>query len=67
MPEMNGFEVLTMMQMNDRLKNIPVVVMSANESKDIIAECLKLGAKDYLVKPVRMTTCKSLTKFMKGD
>ena len=67
MPEMNGFEVLTLMQEDPRLKKIPVVVMSANESNDIIAECLKLGAKDYLVKPVRITTCKSLINFMRGN
>ena len=31
MPEMNGFEVLTHMKKDERLKDIPVVVMSANQ------------------------------------
>ena len=31
MPEMDGFEVLTMMKEDPRLKSIPVVVMSADE------------------------------------
>ena len=30
-PEMDGFEVLTLMKENPRLKDIPVVVMSADE------------------------------------
>ena len=32
MPEMNGFELLSLMQEDDKLRLIPVVVMSANES-----------------------------------
>jgi adenylate cyclase len=32
MPEMNGFELLTLMQEDEKLRLIPVVVMSANES-----------------------------------
>jgi response regulator of citrate/malate metabolism len=39
--------------------------MSANESNEIIAGSLKMGAKDYLVKPVRITQCRSLIKNMK--
>ena len=37
MPEMNGFEVLSLMMEDDRLKKIPVVVMSANDSKETVA------------------------------
>lgn len=40
MPEMDGFELLSLMQDDPRLKEIPVVIMSANESKEIIANCL---------------------------
>lgn len=40
MPEMDGFEVLTLMKENERLKDIPVVVMSADEKKDVIAKSL---------------------------
>jgi CheY-like chemotaxis protein len=31
MPEMDGFELLTHMQEDERLKEIPVVIMSAND------------------------------------
>ena len=40
MPEMDGFELLSIMQDDDRLKQIPVVVMSANDTNEIIANCL---------------------------
>ncbi len=40
MPEMDGFELLTLMQDDPRLREIPVVIMSASESSDIISNCL---------------------------
>jgi PleD family two-component response regulator len=54
MPEMDGFEVLTHMQEDERLQLIPIVVMSSTESNDIISNCLKMGALNYLVKPIRI-------------
>ena len=41
MPEMDGFELLSLMQEEDRLSTIPVVVMSADGDKEIIANCLR--------------------------
>lgn len=40
MPEMDGFELLTIMQGDQRLKDLPVIVMSANESQTIVSQCL---------------------------
>jgi CheY-like chemotaxis protein len=40
MPEMNGFELLELMQTDEKLRGIPVVVMSANESQSIVSRCL---------------------------
>jgi DNA-binding response OmpR family regulator len=47
------------------MREIPVVIMSANESNEIIANCLKMGAKDYLVKPIRISECRALVSKMK--
>lgn len=46
MPEMDGFELLSLMQDDPRLREIPVVIMSASESSEIIANCL---SKLYLI------------------
>ena len=54
MPEMDGFEVLSIIMEDQRLKLIPVVVMSSTESNDIISSCLKQGALNFLVKPIRL-------------
>jgi CheY-like chemotaxis protein len=51
---MDGFEALNIIMNDDKLKNIPLVVMSASESNDIISDCLKRGATNFLVKPIRL-------------
>ena len=40
MPEMDGFEVLQIMKGDEQLKNIPVIIMSANDSTAIVSHCL---------------------------
>jgi len=40
--------------------------MSANESNDVISECLRMGAINYLVKPIRIQQCKALVGFIKN-
>jgi len=66
MPEMDGFEVLARMQEDERLSQVPIVVMSSMESNDIISNCLKMGAMNYLVKPIRIQQCKALVGFIKS-
>lgn len=49
MPEMNGFEVLKAMREDDQLRNIPVIVLTAEKSAEL--EALQLGAADFITKP----------------
>jgi two-component system response regulator len=52
MPKVDGIEVLQRIKANERLRVIPVVVMtSSNEQPDII-ESYRLGVNGYVVKPV---------------
>lgn len=51
MPEMDGYDLLTAMKKDMRLRNIPVVVISAVDEIDSIVKCIELGAEDYLPKP----------------
>jgi CheY-like chemotaxis protein len=68
MPEMNGFEVLTQLKNNHRLRNIPVIILSAHDDMDQIVQCILLGADDYIFKPFNPVLLKarivaSLEKF----
>lgn len=52
MPKMDGLEVLRRMRADERLRTIPVVMLtSSNEERDVV-ESYKLGVNAYVVKPV---------------
>jgi CheY-like chemotaxis protein len=51
MEGMNGIEVLKAIRSDDKLKSIPVMMMSAVDDLHTIKECLNMGAVDYIPKP----------------
>lgn len=52
LPKVNGLEVLQQIKSDEKLKMIPVVVLtSSHEEKDMVAS-YKLGVNAYVVKPV---------------
>jgi len=53
MPIKDGFDVLSYIIDNEDLKHIPVIMMSADKEVKNIAVCLRKGAKNYLVKPIK--------------
>ena len=55
MPEMDGYEVLEAMKANPKLRDIPVIMISALDEIDSIVRCIELGAEDYLPKPFNPT------------
>jgi len=52
MPEMNGHEVLEQIRLDPTLMNVPVVMVSAVTEIDSMARSIRLGAEDYLFKPI---------------
>lgn len=52
LPGQSGKEVLKTLRATDALATLPIVVMSGSERPDEIAECLRLGANSFVVKPV---------------
>jgi two-component system cell cycle response regulator len=51
MPEMDGYQVLEEMKRDPRLREIPVIVISALDEMESIVRCIEMGATDYLAKP----------------
>ncbi|MFK8011751.1 MAG: diguanylate cyclase [Marinicellaceae bacterium] len=51
MPELDGFEVLTLLQKDTRTKGIPVIFITALDSEDDETKGFELGAVDYITKP----------------
>lgn len=51
MPEMNGFDVLDEMNREHWLDNIPVIMISADDSDENIRRAFDLGVTDYICHP----------------
>ena len=51
-PKVNGTEVLQRIKSDERLRAIPVVVMTSSNEQSDITESYQLGANGYVVKPV---------------
>ncbi len=61
MPVMNGFQVLEYVKDSDRLREIPVIAISALDEMASIARCIEMGAEDYLTKPFEHILLKART------
>jgi two-component system cell cycle response regulator len=64
MPEMDGYQVLEHLKADPRLRDIPVIMISAVDELVSVVKCIELGAQDYLPKPfnpvllrARLTAC----------
>jgi CheY-like chemotaxis protein len=53
MPVMNGIEMLGKLKREEELKDIPIIMLTAESGKDNVLEIVKMGVKDYIVKPFK--------------
>jgi len=51
MPRMNGEELVRQLELDEMLRDIPVIVVSTDASPERISRMMKLGAKGYISKP----------------
>lgn len=51
MPEIDGFEYIEKVRESGFFNDVPLIVLSGEESSAERIKCLKLGANDYLIKP----------------
>lgn len=49
LPDMSGMEILSHMQSDTHLNDIPVIVLTSEKGQEV--ECLDLGASDFISKP----------------
>jgi CheY-like chemotaxis protein len=52
LPRMDGREVLAAIKSDDRLKSIPVVVLTTSDAEEDILRSYRLHANAYVTKPV---------------
>lgn len=58
MPVMDGFQVLSEMKSDNKLKKIPVIITS-QQGKDSEELAIALGADDFISKPYSTTVCRA--------
>lgn len=52
LPKVDGLEVLRIIKSDERLKSIPVVVLTSSREERDLVESYRLGVNAYVVKPV---------------
>ena len=52
MPEMDGFEVCSLLKADPATQKIPIIFVTANVDKEAVSKGIELGAYYYLTKPV---------------
>ena len=56
MPNMNGFQLLGEIKKDDKLKHLPVLMVTAEARKEDIVLAAQSGAAGYIVKPFTKAT-----------
>jgi class 3 adenylate cyclase len=51
MPVMDGFQTLERLKADDKLKHIPVIMLTALDEVSATVRCIEAGAEDYIPKP----------------
>lgn len=51
MPGLDGYQVLERVKGDPKLRDIPIIVISALDETDSAVRCIEIGAEDYLPKP----------------
>jgi two-component system chemotaxis response regulator CheY len=62
MPTMTGLELLQAMRAEEKLKDLPVVMVTAEALKDNIVAAAQAGCNDYIVKPFTAGTLEEKLK-----
>ena len=52
MPRMDGIEVLKEIRKDNRLKTLPIVMLTSSREEPDLRRCYELGVNAYVVKPV---------------
>ena len=62
MPEMDGYEAITRIRKNPRLRHLPILAVTAKAMTGDREKCIEAGASDYISKPVDIDQLLSLLR-----
>lgn len=61
MPDIDGLGFIKLLREKKAWDDIPIVILSAIEDRDIIKQCLDLGVIEYITKPIDIHRISELT------
>ncbi|CAH8381230.1 unnamed protein product [Eruca vesicaria subsp. sativa] len=64
MPGLTGYDLLKKIKESSAFREIPVVIMSSENILPRIEQCLKEGAEDFLLKPVKLADVKRIKELI---
>lgn len=67
MPRLNGFDSLKILRAATKYKETPIIVFSTSSSERDIQKAQRLGANEYLVKPIDMQSLSDMVNKLKVD
>ncbi len=53
MPILDGFEATFIIKQNPNMKNLPIIALTAHNSKEDKDKCYEVGMSDFLTKPIK--------------
>ncbi len=56
MPELNGMDMVIKIRENPKFKDIYIIMITAQDSKELVIEAVTNGVDDYIVKPYNIAT-----------
>ena len=56
LPSLGGLELLRRLRASDKLRNLPIIIMTSSNNPKDIDECRRLNVVGYVSKPVSFTT-----------
>ena len=56
MPELNGMDMVIKIRENPKFKDIYIIMITAQDSKELVIEAVTNGVNDYIVKPYNIAT-----------
>ncbi len=59
MPGMDGVETLHRLKADERLRDIPVIMLSSLDEVESAVRCIEAGAEEYITKPVQASLLKA--------
>jgi hypothetical protein len=62
MPEMDGYQTMRAIRANPKLRQLPIIAVTAKAMKGDREKCIEAGASDYIAKPVDMDQLLSLLR-----